>query len=210
VSQPTTHLNDVSDDISDEALVKFAKSGHSGAFEKLMRRSWDKALHRAIYFLRDRENAIEEVQWAYVNAYMRLDTLAEDSKFSAWLGRIVTNRCMQRLRTRGRLKVLLFDQIPGALEGSHMSDKHHWCDPEERLGRRQVSDVIQRELQRIPKLLRTPLELYAQGLSAEDIGNRLNITTSAAKTRIGRGKEYLRDRMTRHLGRRGVASLTCK
>jgi RNA polymerase sigma-70 factor (ECF subfamily) len=140
---------------------------------------------------------------------MHLNTLAEDAKFSTWLGRIVTNRCMQRLRSSGRLKILSFEQIPGVLERGPMSDRHQWCDPEERLGNRQVSDLIQRELQRIPKLLRAPLQLYVQGLSIEDIGNRLNVTTYTAKTRITRGKKYLRDRMTRHLGRRGVASLTC-
>jgi hypothetical protein len=62
VSQVNTNAND----ISDEALVKCAKAGHGGAFEELMRRSWDKALNRAIYFLRDRENAVDVVQWAYL------------------------------------------------------------------------------------------------------------------------------------------------
>jgi hypothetical protein len=31
----------------------------------------------------------------------------------------------------------------------------------------------------------------------------------AVKTRVSRGNQYLRERMNRHLGRRGVASLTC-
>ena len=43
---------------------------------------------------------------------------------------------------------------------------------------------------------------------AEEIGDQLGIKVGAVKTRIGRGKQYLRDRMKPHLGTRGAATLT--
>jgi len=45
-------------------------------------------------------------------------------------------------------------------------------------------------------------------LPLNEIGSQLGINIGAVKTRISRGNKYLRDRMTRHLGQRGVASLT--
>jgi RNA polymerase sigma-70 factor (ECF subfamily) len=117
-------------DISDEPLVRSAKSGHGEAFEELMRRSWDRSSHVALHYLRDRDNALEELQWAYWKAYKHLNTLAEDTKFSTWLGRIVTNQCMQRLRSTRQLKWLSFEQVPGFLDGTHLRDSRRPCSRE--------------------------------------------------------------------------------
>jgi RNA polymerase sigma-70 factor (ECF subfamily) len=196
-------------EVSDETLVKFAKAGNGGAFEELMRRSWDRSLRLALCHLRDREDAVDEVQTAYWKAYTHLSTFTEKSKFSTWVGRIVINGCIMRLRSGKRMKELSFDQIPGIPEGLHARDKHRWSDPERQLGSREVSALIQNELRCVPKLLRTAVEMrHLQGMSLDEIGGRLGINVGAVKTRVSRGNQYLRDRMERHLGERGVASLT--
>jgi RNA polymerase sigma-70 factor (ECF subfamily) len=195
--------------VSDEALVKSAKAGNEGAFEELMRRSWDRSLRLAVCHLLDKEAALDEVQSAYWKAYTHLNTFTERAKFSTWVGRIVINGCIMRLRSNGRAQLLSFDHMPGVPEGQHVRDKHRWCDPEEELGSRQVSRLVRNELNCLPKLLRTAVEMrHLQGLSLDEIGVQLGINIGAVKTRISRGNQYLRDRMTRHLGQRGVASLT--
>jgi RNA polymerase sigma-70 factor (ECF subfamily) len=194
---------------SDEALVKSAKAGNDTAFEELMRRSWDRSLRLALCHLRDQEDAVDEVQSAYWRAYTHLNTFNGKAKFSTWVGRIVINGCIMRLRSARRAKVLSFDHMPGLSEGPQVRDKHRWCDPEEELGSREVSDLLQKELRCVPKLLRSAVELrHLQGLSLDEIGLRLGLNVGAVKTRVSRGNQYLRNRMTRHLGRRGVASLT--
>jgi RNA polymerase sigma-70 factor (ECF subfamily) len=196
-------------DVSDESLVASAKAGNEDAFEELMRRSWDRSLRLALCHLRDHEDAVDEVQTAYWKAYTHLNTFTGKSKFSTWVGRIVINGCIMRLRARKRMKAFSFDQIPAVPEGMHMRDKHRWCDPEEQLGSVQVSNLVQKELRCVPKLLRTAVEMrHLQGLSLDEIGVRLGINVGAVKTRVSRGNQYLRDRMALHLGDRGVASLT--
>lgn len=201
----STHLVDC----SDEALVKLAKAGNDQAFEELMRRSWDRSVGLAFCRLGNREDAIDEVQWSYWKAYTHLSTFTEEAKFSTWIGRIVINRCIMKLRSRKRAKVLSFDNAPGVAEGLHVRDTHRWCDPEEQFGSNEVSKLVEKELRCVPKLLRTAVELrHMQGMSLDEIGTRLNINVGAVKTRVSRGNKYLRARMVRHLGQRGVASLT--
>src|SRR5215212_2306823 len=130
---------------SEGALVKSAKGGCDLAFEELMRRSWDRSLRLALCHLRDREDAVDEVQSAYWKAYTHLNTFAEDAKFSTWVGRIVINRCIMRLRSNQRVKQLSFDHTPGLSEGLHVKDTHRWADPEEQLGSREVSDLVREE-----------------------------------------------------------------
>ena len=193
---------------SDESLVRMAKAGSDEAFEELMRRSWDRSVGLAYCRLGNREDAIDEVQWSYWKAYTHLNTFTEEAKFSTWVGRIVINRCIMRLRSRKRAKVLSFDNTPNAPEGLQVRDTHRWCDPEEQFGSSEISTLVRNELRCVPKLLRTAVELrHMKGLSLDEIGVQLGINVGAVKTRVSRGNKYLRDRMTRHLGQRGVASL---
>jgi RNA polymerase sigma-70 factor (ECF subfamily) len=195
--------------LSDEALVSLAKDGNDRAFEELMRRSWDKSLRLALCHLHDREDAVDEVQGAYWNAYQHLSTFTGQAKFSTWVGRIVINRCIMRIRSNKRAKLLSFDHMPTVSEGPNIQDTYRWCNPEEQLGSNQVSELIKSELRCVPKLLRTAVEMrHIQGLSLDEIGSQLGINLGAVKTRVSRGNQYLRDRMVRHLGERGVASLT--
>src|SRR6185436_12247925 len=106
-----THTELNSHDLSDDMLVRSAKSGSEAAFAELMRRSWDGTLRLALSHLRNQDDAIDEVQSAYWKAYTHLKTFEENSKFSTWVGRIVINRCIMRLRSLGRHRVLSFDSV---------------------------------------------------------------------------------------------------
>jgi RNA polymerase sigma-70 factor, ECF subfamily len=196
-------------ELSEESLVALAKSGVDAAFEELMGRSWDRCIRIALRYLRNEEDAADEVQAGFWRAYIHLASFSEEAKFSTWVARIVINGCIMRLRSARRLKVLSFDEVPGATEGSCMHDRSRLCDPEQQLGTSQVTEKVRHELQSLPRLLRIPLELrHIEGLSLQEIGDQLGIKVGAVKTRIGRGKQFLRDRMNPHLGIRGGATLT--
>ena len=81
--------------------------------------------------------------------------------------------------------------------------------PESKLGQREISHILRFELQRIPHSLKTALELrYVHDLTVEEIASRLSLTVPATKSRLHRAIGFLRDRMRRHCGVRGAATLT--
>jgi DNA-directed RNA polymerase specialized sigma24 family protein len=47
-----------------------------------------------------------------------------------------------------------------------------------------------------------------RGFSLDEVASHLGITVGATKSRLHRGQEYLRARMMRHCGKRGLATLT--
>ncbi|RBL80186.1 RNA polymerase subunit sigma-70, partial [Streptomyces cavourensis] len=86
---------------TDETLpVVRAGEGDEEAFEVLVRRHSPAMLQLAMRLLGDRADAEDAVQDAFVSAWRKLPEFRRDAAFSTWLHRIVTNRCLNRLRSR--------------------------------------------------------------------------------------------------------------
>src|ERR1044072_8043076 len=83
---------------SEETLVRAAKEGDAEAFGELVQRHRKTCLKRAMMMIRNRSDAEDEVQNAFWKAFQRLDQFRGEGSFAAWLGRIVENQCLMRIR----------------------------------------------------------------------------------------------------------------
>jgi RNA polymerase sigma-70 factor, ECF subfamily len=162
----------------------------------------------AMTILRNRDEAEDEVQNALWKAYTHLPLFNHQSTFSTWVIRIVINHCLMRYRRTRRVPIVSYEStgISGERFATHEPVQAE--TPEHTLGRKELRNVLRAELRRIPRFLRAPLEMrYLQDRTLEDIARDLGITVAAAKSRLHRAQGYLRSRMLRHCGSRGVATL---
>jgi DNA-directed RNA polymerase specialized sigma24 family protein len=114
---------------------------------------------------------------------------------------------MVRLRSSHYTRVRSYDHKPGALE-RFFPDSRPGNDPEQDLASRQVAKALRFELSRLPSCFRAPLELYyLDGLDLGGVAAQLDTTVMAVKSRLHRGRKHLRDRMMRHCGKFGGATL---
>jgi RNA polymerase sigma-70 factor (ECF subfamily) len=81
----------------DNALVREARKGDTGAFEKLVARHRDKVFTRAFSILRNVEDAIDLSQRAWVEGWQGLRRFHGDLSFGAWITRIVIHLCVDQL-----------------------------------------------------------------------------------------------------------------
>jgi len=82
-------------------------------------------------------------------------------------------------------------------------------NPEDELGDQEVGELLEREISRIPPLLREVMLLRdVQHLPMRDVAERLGLSVPAAKSRLMRARAELRSRLTKHCGRRGASTLT--
>jgi RNA polymerase sigma-70 factor (ECF subfamily) len=196
---------------TDAALVQSAKQGDKQAFGELVRRHHHWCVGLASGILRDRGDAEDEAQNAYWNAFQHLDQYQGDAEFSTWLARIVVNQCLMFIRTRRRARFLHLDAgVPGFPSGS--IDLPSWrLDPEGEMGSRQLREVLRREIQCIPALLRNVVLLRdVEELPIVEVADRLGISVSAAKSRLLRARLELRQRVLKHCGASGHLSLTVR
>ncbi|HYK61843.1 MAG TPA: sigma-70 family RNA polymerase sigma factor [Bryobacteraceae bacterium] len=196
---------------TDRDLVYFAKGGDGQAFGELVRRHHRFCVGLAARILRDRGDAEDETQNAYWSAFQHLNQFQGEAEFSAWLARIVVNHCLMLLRARRRARFLHLDAtIPGS--SRRRLDLPSWrLDPEGEAGNRQLREVLEQEIRRIPSLLREVVLLRdVQELPIGEVATRLGISVSAAKSRLLRARVELRQRILRHCGRSGRASLTMR
>jgi RNA polymerase sigma-70 factor, ECF subfamily len=186
---------------SDVELVSQARSGDEKAFSVLVARHRRRCVNFAASILRDRSDAEDEVQEACCKAFEHLVQYGGEGQFLTWLLRIVANQCLMLIRARRNVHFLYLDAESDREKSSPKELRANNGDPEHVLGHDELCDVLQREIGRIPPLLKNVLLLRdVQELPMLDVAARLKITVPAAKSRLLRARTELRDRMLRQYG----------
>ena len=75
----------------DLTLVRRCRDGDQGAFRTLVERYQKKAFAQALGMVKDKDEAMDIAQEAFVKVYKYLDHFKGDSSFYTWLYRIVAN-----------------------------------------------------------------------------------------------------------------------
>ena len=193
----------------DDQLVTMSQQGDSDAYAELIRRNQSSCSKLAFSILRDRQDAEDEVQNAMWKAYRHIGKFQQDSKFSTWLTRIVVNQCLMRLRQTRRARFLYIDDIRIGEDVATLELRDWRSGPEQLLGREQVASLLHREIRKIPPLLRHVFLLRdVERLPMPDVAEKLGISVAAAKSRLLRARTELRQRLSKHSGRLGPATLT--
>ena len=179
----------------DEELVILAQKGQREAFEELVERYKQKAYRIAFDFTRDREEAKDLSQEAFLRAFTHLNGFDMRSGFYTWLYRILVNLCLDYRRRRG--KVIwepLDEKSEGAGARSEMAGAIPSPDQEVLAG--QVSVQIERALAALPPKQRTAFILKNhQGLSIQDIAGVMQTAEGTVKTHLHRAVAALRQRL---------------
>jgi RNA polymerase sigma-70 factor (ECF subfamily) len=115
-----------------------------------------------------------------------------------WLFRIARNACVDELRRRqlvrwepleGTRRTASGD-APAAPAALLSSDSH---DPEREVLRSERADLVRQALRRLPNRYRICLLMReAEGLSCEEIGSRLQLSSGAVRTTLCRARQRLR------------------
>ena len=185
--------------LTDQRLVKIARAGDSEAFGELIRRHRQKCVDLATYFLRNRGEAEDEAQTAFSQAYRHLDQYHGDAEFSTWLTRIVANQCLMLLRSKRSAQFVYLDETGDRQRTAPLELPSRGPDPEGETAHSQMLAVLQREIRRIPPLLRKVMVLRdLQELPMMEVAEQLGITVPAAKSRLLRARLELRSRLARH------------
>jgi len=192
-------------------LVTQATAGNLGAFEELVSRYQRAVFNIAVYKSKNYFDAEDLTQDIFLAAFKALSTLKAPESFGAWLFGIAYNRChkwYQRERNkilkiqeikqrvareeRMRHRASMDPQASGSWASGSWASSSSGSESSSGTGSTQVSEL----LRKLPQEVRDTLTLkYLDGLSYQDIENRMGINAHRIDYLIRKGKQLIRQRL---------------
>ena len=97
---------------NDQLLIKQILDGDTKAFAGLVNSYKNMVFSLALQMLKNKEEAEEVSQDAFVKVFRHLQNFKGDSKFSTWVYRITYNACLDRIKTyRSRVESVMIDEF---------------------------------------------------------------------------------------------------
>jgi RNA polymerase sigma-70 factor (ECF subfamily) len=176
----------------DQKLVRRAQQGDQTAFELLVRKYQHKVAKLVARFVRDRSEAEDVTQEAFIKAYRALPGFRGESAFYTWLYRIAVNTAKNYLESRGR-------RPPGSdleIEGAELMDAgsllRDEATPERLALTEEIGTTVARVINQLPVDLRTAIMLREiEGLSYEEIAEVMDCPIGTVRSRIFRAREAI-------------------
>ena len=177
---------------TDEVLVAAAKSGDRPAFAELWERYFNTTLRLALRITRNRDDAEDVVQDAWMKAYIHLQTFNGDAKFSTWLTRIAIKSALMVLRKRRAHPESAMEFINGeGWQTWEIADQTQ--DTEKLYVERCKAERLKRAISSLRPSLRSVVEIYHYGdISVNETAGIAGISLAAAKSRLLRARTVLR------------------
>ena len=175
------------DEISNAELVRKSQFGDKAAFEQLVIRHQELVFSLAYKLTGNREMANDVAQEAFIRAWKAIEKFRGDSTFSTWIYRITVNTAWT-LRKKAKKHNTL--NIDDTYEPIVIDEKK---DPELVAINSDLSSVLINALDKIPIEQRIIVELKnIEGRSHKEIADYLDISVTAAKVRLHRAHQKLR------------------
>ncbi len=185
----------------DKVLVDRFRKGDEAAFEEMVIRYRDRIFARVFQLLKNRQDAEEVTQDAFMRAHKGLENFRGDSSFSTWLFQIATNLAHNKYwywwrRKRDQSISLgqtltddgdstLIDVIPA--EGE---------DPSQEAITQELVDRVAECMDYLSPKHKEILTLRnVKNMSYEEIADHLEISVGTVKSRIARARESLREKL---------------
>ncbi len=181
-------LNHFGEDVSNSELVKKSQLGDKSAFEELVKRHQELVFSLSFKLTGNRELANDVAQEAFIRAWKAIGKFRGDSTFGTWIYRITVNTAWT-LRKKAKKHYSL--NIEDTQEPVIVDEKK---DPELVAINSDLSLVLRKALNQIPLEQRIIVELKnIEGRSHKEIADYLDISVTAAKVRLHRAHQKLRN-----------------
>jgi RNA polymerase sigma-70 factor (ECF subfamily) len=182
---------------TDGDLIGRLRQGDAAAFCAMMQRHNQRLFRMARSILRHPSDAEDAVQDAYVLAFTHLDQFREASSLATWLGRIVINQALRRLRQRDAMTG--FDRTGDPHDPARSAPVIPFpggpqapVTPEEEAARAQIRRVLERAIDELPDKFRVVFVLREiEQMSVDEVASSLGILPETVKTRLHRARRLL-------------------
>ena len=184
---------------SDLELVEALKRGNSECFEELLKRYSEKVHNLAMRITRNEEDAEEVLQDVFVTVHNKIDKFEGKSAFSSWLYRVTANTAFMKLRKRRQTPSVSLEDFGTTIKESWVSKRSEDCDVDYISSRHEMRKALEEAIEKLPEEYRAIFLLRdVDGLSSQEVGEILDISVPAVKSRLHRSRVMLRKRLQKY------------
>ena len=170
--------------MSDGDAIRKCREGDRDAFRDLVTRYQTEAVGHAVAILGNRDDALDAVQEAFIDAFQALAQFDTTRRFYPWLYAILRNRCFKILATRKRHQAESTDDLEILAPSPGMS--------------REELLLLERGLVALSPEHREIITLkHLDGLSYEELAARLDIPVGTVMSRLHHARKNLREKLSR-------------
>ncbi len=163
-------------------LIEKCKKNDRKAQLRLYRQYCEGMFIVANRFLKHTEDAEDAMQEAFINAFQKIDQYNATVSFGAWLKKIVINKSLDKLRAKQNYYINIDD---AQLEV--VADETNWETSDET-----TVSAVKEAIEDLPDKYRVVVILFLiEGYDHQEISEILNISSTASRTQLVRGKKKL-------------------
>lgn len=185
--------------LGDTELAALLARGDAAAVRLVTRRNNQRLFRAAWSILKDRSEAEEAVQDAYLKGFAAIGGFTGASALSTWLTRIVVNEALGRRRAAVRRARRLDASSVTVLQDYReklMAGPSSPPSPEAALIRAQVARLLEAAVARLPDGFRSVFVLReVEGMSVAETAEALGLEAATVKTRLLRARRRLQQEL---------------
>jgi RNA polymerase sigma-70 factor (ECF subfamily) len=171
--------------MDDPLAIRQCRAGDKEAFRHLVERYQAQAIGHAISILGNREDALDAVQEAFIDAYQALGRFDLERRFYPWFYIILRNCCYKLAAGRKKRETSSSDELVMLATTPTMR-------PEETL-------LLERAMLKLKAEERELITLrHLDGLSYEELAERLEVPLGTIMSRLYHARKRLREKLARH------------
>ena len=183
-------------------LVARLCDGENAAYEALIERFEHPVFNLVSRLVENRADAADVTQEVFLKVFRNIGSFRGDSSLKTWVYRIAVNECRNLRRWFGRHRKQEVAMEPAYREPDCYRDtlSDPGPSPLQRAMDHERQELLEMALSEINPNFRAALVLREiEGLNYEEIAEILEISLGTVKSRILRGREALRQRLTEHM-----------
>ncbi|MCE2400047.1 sigma-70 family RNA polymerase sigma factor [Candidatus Poribacteria bacterium] len=175
----------------DSDLIQQTLEGDQHAFAALVEK-YQKQIHALAWQkIGDFHIAQEITQDAFFTAFQKLSTLTDHNRFAGWLYVIANRKCIAWHRKKSPQPQSLETTDPVELEEVYYSE--YMTQQREEAANQKRRAIVQKLLSKLQESERTVVNLYyIAGMTCEDIGKFLGVSTNTVRSRLHRARNRLK------------------
>ena len=180
----------------DQQLVVRVQRGDQAAFDLLVRKYQHKVAKLVARYVRDRTEAEDVTQEAFLKAYRAIGGFRGESAFYTWLYRIAVNTAKNYLDSQGRRPPTSDMEIDGAELSDAGESLREQATPERSMLTDEIAATVYRVIESLPADLKTAITLREiEGLSYDEIAQVMDCPIGTVRSRIFRAREAIDDEL---------------